>query len=343
MTQQSTQFVDGVGHFINDFRDQLDQSRKGAPEMFRAFRRDYPEWLWVSIPMVILAIYAYAMTWMSWFGFERLLIFQPFVPFAVGYAIWRDREATRIDYDETMEPFLPDSPKRRGSLVPLFLGCLIMLGGTMTTLTWLCIVGLVVTLISAVYAFFGGYALRLLLQPLFYLLFLIPPPLVLITMLTQWLQIGSTVVAGQILQTFMHDVHVQGTFINLPNYSLEVSAPCSGVSILFPVVALTAFLALFKRLHLSWTGIMLVIAIMVAMAMNVVRIVVMGLIGGVNPAAAHFLHDSNSMLFAGFSFYLTFLIGARIQRGPRRRLSAFERDLAASYYSGTGDGEEQAR
>jgi exosortase len=289
-----------------------------------------PHWIWVGIPFAALMIFAYHLTWMTWFGFDQTLCFQPFVPFAVAYAIYLHRAEVQYTYEELISVYQPESAKRHGNILPAFAGCLLILVSAVSSLTQLSVIGFVVTVVGIVYYIYGFQILRVVWQPLLYLIFMIPPPTGTMTVLMQHLQIGSAVVAGQFLQLVMSDVHVRGTFIMLPNYVLEVSAPCSGLSIIFPVFVLTAFLALFKRMHLSLAGILLVISVIIAVAMNVLRIVVMGLIGGVNPTLASALHDSNSLIFAGLSFYLAFLAAGLMLRPPKRRRSEFEQDLLRS-------------
>ena len=317
----------GVTDTIKDrFHAVRAQARTGAREIIT----EHQPWLWIAAPLVLIMAYAYHLTWWTWFGLDQTLCFQPFVPFAVAYSIYLNREEIAYQYQVLIAPLDADSPKRHGNMSLAILGCLMIVASAISSLTMLSVVGFVLCVLGVIYQLFGFRIFRVIWQPLLYLMFMIPPPVSTLGILTQRLQIDSTIVAGQIISVFNPGVHVQGVFILLPNFALEVTGPCSGLSIVFPVFVLTAFLALFKHMHLSWAGILLIASVLIAITMNVLRIVVMGLVGGMNPDLATTLHDSNSLVFAGLSFYLTFLVAGAMLRPRRRRRSAFEEDLRMS-------------
>ena len=325
----------------------------GIAELSSEIRRlpaEYPHWIAVGIPLFILAVYVYSVAWDVWFNPAAALWFQPFVPLAVAYAIWRDRFHVQAAYSELTEAFVEGSLRKRGHLIVSFLGCALVVLGALLMLSTLSVVGFVVLLVGGIYYLYGSKILRILGQPLFYLIFMIPPWLTLVGMLTQKSQILSQLVAGQVLQVFMSGVHSAGTTITLPNYILEVTPAASGFNVLAPVLVLTAFLALFKRLHLSWTGILLIVAWGITSALNILRLVIVGTIGGGNPDLAATLRDTNPLILAALAFYLTYLVMHWILRPAQRRRTEFEEDLswaarmqpeASDVYDDEGDEDDE--
>ena len=266
-------------------------------------------------------------------GPDSTLAFQPFVPLAVAYLIWDRRAEVRQQYQELAFLFPADSPKRRGKLWPVLVGSLLMIVGCMTMLTPLTILSLIIILVGCIYYLYGPFVLGKIAVPLLFLLVMVPPPGVLLLVLTQQLQVGSAIVASEMLKPIFHTVTSQGVFITLPNYQLEVTPTCSGTSIVFPVLAMTLWLALYRRMRIGTAGVLLLLAATIAVLMNILRIFMMGLIGGYNADLATRLHDSNSLVFTVLSFYLTFLVANQLMK-PRRRVSEFEADLAESVGQG---------
>jgi hypothetical protein len=76
--------------------------------------------------------------------------------------------------------------------------------------------------------------------------------------------------------------------------------------------------------------------------MNVMRIVMMGMIGVYNPTLAQTLHDMNSIAFTALAFYLTFLSANLLGRRWNVSLPAFRRSSTSlsdgGYYSDTYSG-----
>ena len=309
-------------------------SLAALPDAFRRVRAEQPHWISLGVPLLILAVYVYVVAWGEWFNPASALWFQPFVPFAVAYAIWRDRFHVQAAYTELTDAFVEGSLRKRGHLIVPFLGCALIVLGALMMLPTLSVVGFVALLVGGIYYLYGPKILLVLGQPLFYLIFMVPPWLTVVAALTQLSQFISRLVVGQVFQVFLNGVHSTGLTVTLPNYTLEITPAASGFSVLAPVLVLTAFLALFKRLHLSWTGILLIVAWAISSALNVVRLTTAGVIGNNgNPDWATTLRDANPLiqiLQAALAFYLTYLVTKLIFRPAPRRRTEFEEDLAWS-------------
>jgi len=100
-----------------------------------------------------------------------------------------------------------------------------------------------------------------------------------------------------------------GNTITLPNYVMEVAAPCSGLQTLMMSGMLALVLAALSDLSPRRRWIFFLMALPVALGANVFRIVVIGLVGNFGSAeAAHQAHDASGMLglvaCAGLLYFL---------------------------------------
>ena len=148
-----------------------------------------------------------------------------------------------------------------------------------------------------VWTFFGWPVLKWALPAIAFLIFMVPIPYTLETMLGQPLQRISTEISLFVLQCLGQPAIAEGTTIQLGENKLEVARACSGLRIFFGIAALAfAFMVLFKRP--LWMKLLLAMAVLpVALLANSLRIVVTGLLyqQGMGEAANQLSHD-----FAGW-------------------------------------------
>ena len=268
---------------------------------------------WVPLLLAYLLAWAVPVTWCwrLWGDPNNPLSFQPLVPLGVGLLVWARRADVRRATRRLNLVSTAESAQRKpGDLRLVIAGCLLLLFAFLTQVSGIAVLGLLLMGAGIALAVFGRFLLQVLGIPLLFSLTMVPLPDSLVGMMTQTLQLGSTQVAGLALQKLRVPCEAVGTFLKMPNYTLEVAVPCSGMSILFPVLALTLWLLLWRRAEARpmYGACLLCAAGVVALLMNVLRIVLMGLIGAKNPQLAQTLHDANSWLFTALAFYLTFLL-----------------------------------
>ena len=294
---------------------------------------------WIALGAIALVLLYIPVTWFweIWSAPDSPLSYQPLVPLGVVWLAWMEREPVKALYTELAHLFPISSPKRHGKLWPVLTGCFLMLVSYLMTLPPLAMLSFLLMVVGVIYYVYGPYVLNALRKPLSYFLVMAPVPNVIVSMATQQLQLGCATVAGQILALFHPQVKVVGTFIELPGYALEVVGPCSGVSILFPVAAMTIWLAMVRRMRLLPSLLLLCIGAALSLIMNVLRIVMMGMIGVYNPTLAQTIHDMNSIAFTALAFYLTFLAANLLGRRVSINLPTLRRTPASlgdtSYYS----------
>lgn len=300
---------------------------------------------WIALVLIALVLLYRPFTWFweIWSAPDSPLSYQPLVPLGVLFLAWMDRGPVRAAYTELAYLFPANSPKRQGKIWPVLTGCFLMLVSYLMTLPPLAMLSFLLMVVGVIYYIYGPFILNALRKPLSYFLVMAPVPNVIVSMATQKLQLSCAAIAGQILAIFHPQVKVVGTFIKLPGYALEVIGPCSGVSILFPVAAMTIWLAMVRRMKILPSILLLCIGAALSLIMNILRIVMMGMVGVYNPTLAQTLHDMNSVAFTALAFYLTFLAANLLGRRLSITLPTLRRAPTSlgdtSYYSDVHTGQ----
>lgn len=125
----------------------------------------------------------------------------------------------------------------------------------------------------------GGISLtRLIMFPLAYLVFMIPPPFWIIAE-TSWLfQVWSSKLGVTMIRWFDVPVLLSGNVIELGNITLMVVEACSGLRYLFPFLSLGALAAYFYRGPIWARGIVLLSTVPITIVMNSFRIAITGVL-----------------------------------------------------------------
>ena len=134
-------------------------------------------------------------------------------------------------------------------------------------------------LIVVAYAILGGKALRRIWFPLFYLLFVFPPPDTIFAILTQPLKIAVSQWSVGILQSLGYPVAGSGVMIQIGQYQMLVAAACAGLNSLISLTALGLFYT-YIRHSSNWRYMLLLIVTIIPIAVfaNLVRVVLLLLI-----------------------------------------------------------------
>lgn len=90
---------------------------------------------------------------------------------------------------------------------------------------------------ALVMAVLGRAALRLVLVPLAYLVFMIPLPVFILNKISAGLQLISTDIGVAVIRLFDISVYSEGNIIDLGVYQLQVVEACSGLNYLFPLMS----------------------------------------------------------------------------------------------------------
>ncbi|SIN60404.1 exosortase [Parasphingorhabdus marina DSM 22363] len=152
------------------------------------------------------------------------------------------------------------------------------------------------------YSVVGFKAMKLMWFPLFYMLFVFPPPDTLIALITQPLKIFISQAAIGFLHLLGYPIGGAGVMIQIGQYQLLVAAACSGLNSLVSLSAISLFY-IYIRHQANWRYALLLgfMIIPVAVIANFIRVLILILLTyHLGEAAAQsFLHD-----FAGITMFL---------------------------------------
>ncbi|MDD4881943.1 MAG: exosortase B [Gallionellaceae bacterium] len=156
----------------------------------------------------------------------------------------------------------------------------------------------------------GGAAARAFWFPILFLVFMIPLPGFLVDALTGPLKQFVSVVAENVLYAVGYPVGRSGVIINIGPYQLMVADACSGLHSIFSLSALgLLYLHLMRHASLLRNGILLASIVPIAIAANVIRVILLILITyhlG-DEAGQGFAHQLAGLVL--FMAALLFLIG----------------------------------
>jgi len=167
---------------------------------------------------------------------------------------------------------------------------------------------------------FGIQAVRQLILPLGFLVFMVPVPPVIENHLGVFLKSISSKIGGQIIELFNIPVHVSGNIIDLGFTQLQVVDACSGLRYLFPLIALGVLYAYFFE-KVTWKKLVCVLAtIPIAILVNALRIGATGILANYwGPSVAEgFFHGASAFVLFAVAFALLFLIGLFLRMLPPR-------------------------
>ena len=161
-------------------------------------------------------------------------------------------------------------------------------------------------LVAAAYAVLGGPCLRSIAFPLFYMMFVFPPPETVVYALTLPMKIAITEAAVRLLALLGYPIGYSGVWIQIGQYQLLVAAACSGLNSIISLSVLSTFYIYVRRSGDVLRALVLALFIVpVAMAANLVRVLILILLTyhAGEAAAQGFLHN-----FAGMTMFIAALL-----------------------------------
>ncbi len=152
--------------------------------------------------------------------------------------------------------------------------------------------------------FFGKDMARNLTFPIFFLLTMVPLPLVLIGNLTVKLKLFAAQCATFILNHIGFPSIRDGSIIRMPHSYIAVEAPCSGLRSLISLLTLGLLFAYAIRASYSKKAILLLSSIPIAIASNITRIILLATVNDLygEKIAMGFFHDFSGFLVFAFAF-----------------------------------------
>ena len=194
---------------------------------------------------------------------------------------------------------------------------------SMIGIVWLQWAATYSALVAVGYAYVGRDVLRRLWFPLFYLMFLIPPPYSIMLALTRALKLWISDAAVETLTFLGYQVASSGTTLYIDQYELLVAAACSGMNSLVSLLAIGLFYIHLRHQN-EWRYAVLLglLVIPIAIAANFIRVIFILLITKYlgNEVAQGMLHDATGLGMFVLALILLMAIDALLDP-VRRRLS----------------------
>jgi exosortase len=155
------------------------------------------------------------------------------IPLVSAFLIWGRREPLRS---------VPPELSRLGLWI-VIASLLLHVVGTLVHFYFVSGLSLLLFVFSATLFLFGWGVTRLLLFPLLYLAFMVPLPLPTISAILYPMKILVVKAASRIIGLMGVPIHVEGFNVSLPNGTLVVGNPCSGLRSLIAFLAMGALIA----------------------------------------------------------------------------------------------------
>lgn len=172
-------------------------------------------------------------------------------------------------------------------------------------------------MLAVTYRTVGAPAMRVLAFPLFYLAFLVPPPGWIIDQVTAPLQEFISFVATETLSFFGYPIMRSGVALFIAQYQLLVEEACSGMNSIVGLIAISLFyIYMMHRASWRYASVLLALVLPIAIAANLIRVMVLVLITyhWGDAAAQGFLHVSAGMVLFTIALGLIFAIDTLLQR-----------------------------
>ena len=188
------------------------------------------------------------------------------IPIVAAYLLWNRRDALRASIGP---------PVWTGPVMILFAMAMHVIG-ELSAIFILSQVGFVLALIGLVLGL-GGYSLlRTAFIPIIVLLFAIPMPYFIDTLMSFKLQLISSELGTLFIRMFRIPVYLDGNIIDLGYYKLQVVEACSGLRYIYPLLSLSFLAAYLFNAPVWQRGVVLFSSIPIAIGMNSFRIGIVG-------------------------------------------------------------------
>lgn len=154
----------------------------------------------------------------------------------------------------------------------------------------------------ALYSAVGHSAMKMMWFPLFYMMFVFPPPETIIALITQPLKILISQAAIGFLHVLGYPIGGAGVMIQIGQYQLLVAAACSGLNSLVSLSAISLFY-IYVRHQANWRYSLLLSSMIIPVAIiaNFIRVFILILLTYYSgeAAAQGFMHN-----FAGITMFM---------------------------------------
>jgi len=216
------------------------------------------------------------------------------IPLVSAYWLWKERESF-LGSEEQMSLL---------GIGVLMLGTLMQVVAAILRIYFLSAFSFVIVLGGLILILFGRQTFRSVLFPLFFLLLMIPLPLLVISEVTLKLKFFISELATMSLNGIGFTSHREGSYIVLPHAYLLVGDPCSGLRSFLSFLCLGFVFAYGKSLNTLGKILIVCAGLPLAIGSNLLRVFGLGLIAEIygQEAAGGFTHDASGIIVFVIAF-----------------------------------------
>lgn len=228
------------------------------------------------------------------------------VPLIAAYLVWQKREL-----------LAPSQIAGSGWGAALLVAGLVVYllsyaGGTAFTAR----VAMVLSLFGLLWYCLGDAWIRVLTFPLLFLLFMIPVPYSLISLVSMPLQLMATRMSARVIEFCSIPVYREGNMLYFVGTQLEVAEACSGIRSIMALTMLGSIFAYMSRLHWRRRAVLVLSAVPIAMVANIIRITGTGILANYfgDQVARGFLHEFSGIVVFAFGLISLGLLYSLLNR-----------------------------
>ena len=257
----------------------------------------------------VLLLLAYIPTfiwmWDRWFAKESYYGHGILIPIISLYIVWQRRELLKK----------AKISSGMSGLIFIAVGLFIHIICMLLKVYFISGFSLILVIYGLILFFFGKEMTKRLIFPIFFLLAMVPLPLVLIGNLTVKLKLFAAQCATFTLNRIGFPSILDGSIIRMPNSSTTVGAPCSGLRSLISLLTLGLIFSFFMKVSYFKKGLLLLSAMPIAMATNILRIIILAIVNDLygGKVAMGFFHDFSGFLVFAIAFLGLFAVGRMVE------------------------------
>ncbi|MFH1868333.1 MAG: exosortase/archaeosortase family protein [Candidatus Omnitrophota bacterium] len=250
----------------------------------------------IAAGVLLIIAYIPMFIWMRerWFAEESYYNHGFLIPVVSLYIVWQRRE--------TLKKIKPSGSML--GVVIIALGLMAHILAALLKVYFISGFSFVFVLFGLILFLYGKEMARKLIFPIFFLLVMVPLPLVFISNLTVQLKLFVAQVATFILNKIGFPSIRTGSVIKMPSSFVSVEAPCSGLRSLISLITLGLVFAYAVKGTYTKKSLLFLSSIPIALLTNMIRIVSLAIVNDLygKKIAMGFFHDFSGFFMFGIAF-----------------------------------------
>jgi len=250
--------------------------------------------------IICLIAYCPILIWMwdRWFARDSYYSHGILIPFVTGYLIWQQKDE------------LKKIPLKSSALgIPLvILGLVIYLISSPLRIYFSAGFSLLIVIFGLALHFYGTSIVRLIVFPLFFLVFMMPLPQVIIVNISFKMKLFAAEIATGVLNNIGFQAVREGSIISMRHTQVIVDDVCSGLRSLISLTALGSIFAYWLKGSLYKRILLFLTTIPIAVITNVCRVIILASISEIwgSKYVEGFVHDATGYLIFVLAFILLY-------------------------------------